>query len=362
MTEVIMPKMGDGMEEGTLLEWLKKDGDAVKSGDVIGTIQTDKATLELESPGSGTPTGFLIGEGETVPVGRPIAAILKKGESLPETWGGAVSAPAAAEEAAPVAAAAGSAPAVEAAPADQGRVKASPLARKIAEDAGLNLAGVAGSGPGGRIVEKDVRAALAAGTTIASVAAAPAPAAPAPTSQPKAPAPAPTFTPGEDVKVPLNRLRTVIAQRTQQSKQEVPHFYVTLEVDLEGITALRGMFKKESSGNVSVNDFVVKAVALALRDTPAINATFQGDHILRFGSVHVGIAAAVDDGLLVPVIKHADQLTLRQIAVESKNLVAKAREGKLNLDEMTGSTFSISNMGMLNVDAFGAIINQPNAG
>lgn len=347
MTEVIMPKMGDGMEEGTLLEWLKKDGDTVKSGEVIGNIQTDKATLELESPGSGVLTGILLKEGQTVPVGRPIALILKKGETMPANWGSATGAPAAAaQEEAPVAAA--QAPVVESAAVaapqavSDSRVKASPLAKKIAADAGLNLSAVAGTGPGGRIVEKDVKAAIASQGTKTSV--------------PQLAATA------ADKKVPLNRLRGIIAQRTQQSKQEVPHFYVTVEVDLEGVMALREAFKREESGNVSVNDFVVKAVALSLKQMPEINATFGGDHILELGAVNIGIAAAVDDGLLVPVIKNADQLSCRQISAASKSLVTKARDGKLGLDEMNGSTFSISNMGMLNVDNFCAIINQPNSG
>ncbi len=367
MTEVIMPKMGDGMEEGTLLEWLKKDGDKVKHGDIIGSIQTDKATLELESPGKGILTGILLKEGETVPVGRPIALILKDGESIPEGWGsGSVSpsaVPAPAEEAgsdsASIAAPEAAAPVVE------GRVKASPLAKKIAQEAGVNLSMVTGTGPGGRIVEKDVKEALAAQSTklpdfAQTHAAVSSPAASASSSVPAAPAF--VATPGTDQKIPLSRLRTIIAQRTQQSKQEAPHFYVTLEVDLENILSLRDQFKKDESGNVSINDYVIKATALALAQMPDVNASFGGDHVLVHGSIHMGIAAAVPDGLLVPVIKHADQKTLRQISSDSKSLVSKAREGKLGLDEMSGSTFSISNMGMLNVDAFGAIINGPNAG
>jgi pyruvate dehydrogenase E2 component (dihydrolipoamide acetyltransferase) len=369
MTEVIMPKMGDGMEEGTLLEWLKKDGDKVKHGDIIGTIQTDKATLELESPGKGILTAILLKEGETVPVGKPIALILKDGESVPAGWGigasSAPAAPAAAEEAAPVTAAAGSTEA--AAPVAEGRIKASPLAKKIAQEAGVNLSMVAGTGPGGRIVEKDVKEALAAQSTkmpdfSQAAPASSAPAAPAAKSVSVSAGPAFVATPGVDQKVPLSRLRTIIAQRTQQSKQEAPHFYVTLEVDLENILALRDQFKKDESGNVSINDYVIKATALALAQMPEVNASFGGDHVLVHGSIHMGIAAAVPDGLLVPVIKHADQKTLRQISADSKSLVSKAREGKLGLDEMSGSTFSISNMGMLNVDAFGAIINGPNAG
>jgi pyruvate dehydrogenase E2 component (dihydrolipoamide acetyltransferase) len=346
MTEVIMPKMGDGMEEGTLLSWSRKDGDKVKAGEVIGEIQTDKAVLELEAPGKGILTGFLIQEGQTVPVGVPIAAILKEGESLPADWGRAgAAAPTAPSEEAPVEALVEAA-AVEA-PAAPARVKASPLARRIAADAGIDLSAVEGSGPGGRIVEKDVRAAMAEQS-------APIPAAPA------SPAPAPSAAAG-DQKIPLNRLRGIIAQRTQASFRDVPHFYVTVEVDLEAIEAVRAAFKADEAGRISINDFVVKACAAALREMPIVNSSFGGDHLIQHGSVNVGIAAAIDDGLVVPVIKGADQLTLRQIAAASRDLVEKARANRLSPDEMGGSTFSVSNMGMLNVDAFGAIINAPNA-
>jgi pyruvate dehydrogenase E2 component (dihydrolipoamide acetyltransferase) len=350
MTEVIMPKMGDGMEEGTLLEWLKKDGDKVKSGEVIGNIQTDKATLELESPGSGTLTGLLIEAGQTVPVGVPIAAILKEGEKLPEGWskgGGAKKAAAApkeqvAEGKEPVAAAKEQAAPSKAQNGDDGRTKASPLAKKLARESGVEIAALAGSGPGGRVVAEDVKAAIKQGHRT-------------PSFQPVA------ATASEDKKVPLNNLRRIIAQRTAESKQSAPHFYVTVEVDVEKIEALREFFKEEESGKVSVNDFVVKACAMALLEMPIVNSSFQGDHLLQYGAVNVGVAVAVDDGLLVPVIKNAQAMTLRQIADSSRYLVDKARAGKLTPDEMSGSTFSISNMGMLNVDEFSAIINQPNA-
>lgn len=343
-----MPKMGDGMEEGTLLEWLKKDGDAVKSGEVIGNIQTDKATLELESPATGTLTGIILEAGNAVPVGRPIALILKAGESIPAGWGsGSATAPAAAA-AAPVAEAAPAAETVAApeAPASDTRIKASPLARKVAADKGVDLAQIQGTGPGGRITEKDV---LAAQPTTAAPVAAPAAVA------------APVVASAEDQVVKLPRLRQITAKRTTDSKQQVPHFYVTVEVDVEAIGELRAMFEREGSGKVSVNDFVIKACALALRDMPEVNAVYQGDQITIHGGVHVGMAVAIADGLTVPVIKNADQLSLRQISARSKELAKKARENKLALDELSGSTFSISNMGMLDVDNFLAIINQPNS-
>jgi pyruvate dehydrogenase E2 component (dihydrolipoamide acetyltransferase) len=347
MTEVIMPKMGDGMEEGTLVEWLKGDGSKVKSGEIIGTIQTDKATLELESPGSGILSGFLIQPGQTVPVGVPIAALLKDGEKLPGGWGSGAGSNGSASAPAPAASQASPSVVASVPSAPSGRVKASPLARKVAESLGIDIASVAGTGPGGRITESDVRNAKP-GTTAAV--------APKPVSAPVATIAATA----DDTKVPLNRLRQVIAERTTHSKQTVPHFYVTVEVDIEAIQDLRDMFEKDGSGKVSINDFVVAASVRALQDMPEVNASFQGDHVLRYGAVHIGIAAAVEDGLLVPVIKNAHAKTLRQLSAESKELVAKARAGKLLPDEMSGSTFSISNMGMLDVDTFGAIINEPN--
>lgn len=354
MTEVIMPKMGDGMEEGTLLEWLKKEGDSVKAGEIIGNIQTDKATLELEAPGAGVLSGVLIKEGETVPVGQAIAALLKDGEKLPDGWGGGkASAPAApAKEEKPAESSKSeAAPAAKkeeepatatsngAAKAD-GRVKASPLAKKVAKELGVDLSGISGSGPGGRIVEKDVRGAsqVKSADKVATV----------------------TAT-AEDQQIPLNRLRQITAKRTQESKQQVPHFYVTVEVDVEKILSLREMFEAEESGKVSINDFVVKACALALRDMPGVNSAFQGTTLLQHGGVHIGIAVALDDGLTVPVVQNADQLGLRAISAKVKDLARRAKDNKLSLDELSGSTFSISNMGMLDVDNFLAIINQPNS-
>ncbi len=360
MTEIIMPKMGDGMEEGTLLEWLKKEGEKVKSGDVIGTIQTDKATLELESPSSGVIAGLLIKAGDTVPVGKPIGALLKDGESLPANWGtggsasrvpeaeSAASAPAAPEAKAETPAPAPSAPAptpvATPSPESQGRIKASPLARKIASSEGIDLGSIQGSGPGGRIVEADVRKASSGGAR---------PAAPAAASVPAA----------ADRTIQINRLRQITAQRTQQSKQQVPHFYVTVEVDCERMVELRQMFEEDGSGKVTINDFVVAAVVKALQDMPQVNATFSSPTtVTEFGAVHVGLAVALDDGLTVPVIKNAHTLSLRQLSERARELAKKARENKLHPDELSGSTFSISNMGMLNVDVFAAIINQPNAG
>jgi pyruvate dehydrogenase E2 component (dihydrolipoamide acetyltransferase) len=349
MTEVIMPKMGDGMEEGTLLEWLKKDGDQVKSGEVIGTIQTDKATLELESPGAGVLSGILVKNGETVPVGHAIAALLKAGESLPSGWakGEPVASGAATTKEAKQEAKTGNgvpsepAPSVDHDPSD--RVKASPLAKRIAEELGVDLASVKGTGPEGRIIEKDVRTAQPVGIKgSATPAAKVAPAA-------------------GDQTIQLNKLRQITAQRTAQSKQQVPHYYITVQVDAERMMKMREQFAEEESGKVSVNDFVLRACVLALQEMPVVNSAFQGQTLLQPGAIHLGMAVAIEDGLTVAVVKNAQGLSLRQLSDRSKELATKAKDNNLSLDELSGSTFTISNMGMLNVDEFIAIINQPNA-
>lgn len=366
MVEVIMPKMGDGMEEGTLLEWLKKEGEAVKSGESIASIQTDKATLEMEAPGSGTLTGIRVQPGATVPVGEPLAAILASGEKLPDGWeSGAASSgqPAQAkpsngdsvaidkkEDVVPanVAANGGALHTAEPPSGSAERPKASPLARRIAEELGVELGSLQGSGPGGRIVERDVREAAKGGApTRAAVVAAP---------------PTTVTASKEDQVVKLNKLRQITAQRTTQSKQEAPHFYVTVECDVENILSLRSMFERDGADKPSINDFVIRACAVALRQMPVVNSVYQGDHLLQMSSVSIGVAVALDDGLTVPVIHDADQLSLGQISAKAKDLATKARENKLPLEDLTGSTFSISNMGMLNVDVFSAILNPPNAG
>jgi len=348
MVEVIMPKMGDGMEEGTLVEWLRAEGEKVKSGEVIGTIQTDKATLELEAPGSGILTGFLIQPGDTVPVGQPIAAILKAGEELPPGYGSKTESSPESKPETPAGQAieeARSAP--SAATVGEDRVKASPLAKKIAREHGINLALVTGTGPGGRIVERDVQA------MIGKAAGAPAPIV-------AVPAPAPAKTADQTV-VKLNSLRRITAQRTTQSKQQVPHFYVTVECDVESILKLKELFGAEGSTRISINDFVMRACVMALKQMPEVNAVYNGDSVAQSGAVHIGMAVAVMDGLTVPVIHNAHTMTLRQLSAKARELAQKAKDNRLTPDELSGSTFSVSNMGMLNIDNFVAIINQPNA-
>lgn len=358
MVEVIMPKMGDGMEEGTLLEWLKKEGDAVKSGETIANIQTDKATLEMEAPGSGTLAGIMVEAGATVPVGKPMAAILTSGEKLPEGWGNGSAArpesktpPSESKPQTPAVSQRSEEPKAEQAPAvvtqtNGARVKASPLAKKIAMGLNVDLRTVKGSGPGGRIVEKDVRAAAQS-----SVAA------------PEAKAKTVTYAAApQDKEVSLNKLRQITAQRTAQSKREAPHFYVTVDVDVERILELRKMYEADGVDKPSLNDFVVRACALALREMPVVNSIYQDGKLLELGAVNIGMAVALDDGLTLPVIHNADQLSISQISSVSKELAEKARANKLSPEELSGSSFSISNMGMLNVDVFAAILNPPNAG
>ncbi len=359
-----MPKMGDGMEEGTLLEWLKKEGDKVASGEVIGTIQTDKATLELEAPGSGILAGILVNSGETVPVGKAIAALVKAGEELPNGWGGKSASSAALagqeekkvgkEESVSAEAKANGTHKEEAkgngaaehptSASAAGRIKATPLARKIASEMGIDLSTVKGSGPDGRIVEKDVRGTIPSAKPVAG----------------SAPVAAITQT-ADDRVIQLNKLRQITAQRTAQSKQQVPHFYVTVQVDVEKLMKLREQFLEEESGKVSVNDFVMRACALALQQMPVVNSTFQGTTVLQSGAIHLGMAVAIDDGLTVAVIKNAHTMGIRQLSDKARELAGKARDNKLSMDELSGSTFTISNMGMLEVDEFIAIINQPNA-
>jgi pyruvate dehydrogenase E2 component (dihydrolipoamide acetyltransferase) len=351
MAQVIMPKMGDGMTEGTILRWLKKEGDTVEIGDIIAEVETDKASVELPAEASGKLTNILAKEGDTVPVGTVIAEILGEGEQ-PQVTSPTEPAVAAEQPAAPGGEIAvpetGVSPTE--APARE-RVKASPLARRIAEEAGIDLAMVRGTGPGGRIVERDVQQFIAARQAAPRV----------PTAEPS-PAVSPpeiaVLTGGE----PLSRMRRLIAERTTLTKQTVPHFYVTMDIDMTEAMALRERLNvalPEDAPKISVNDLVTKACALALARYPQVNALYQNDRVYPSSEVHIGIMVAVPGGLLVPVLRHCERKTLRQIAVETRQLVERARSGRLASDELTGATFSISNLGMYGVDEFIAIINPP---
>jgi pyruvate dehydrogenase E2 component (dihydrolipoamide acetyltransferase) len=353
MQTIIMPKMGDAMEEGTLVRWLKSEGDAVREGEPIAEIATDKATVEIEAPSAGVLKGISVQEGAVVPVNTPLAYILQEGESLPSRTDGATAAEAAQPSKAPEPTPSPTAAPTPAPSARNGeeRVLASPLARKIAAEHGIDLAQVRGTGPKGRIVERDVLAFVEA-----QKAAAPAPGV-APVA---APTPAPAPVAAEERVESLNRLRQITAQRTTEAHQTIPHFYLTMEIDMENALALRQQLNQmDENLRISVNDLIVKACAVALEQHPTINARYQDGQLVHPNGVHIGIAVATEQGLLVAVLKHCEGKSLRRIAQESQTLIQKARDGKLLPDEMTGNTFTVSNLGMFGIEQFTAIINPP---
>lgn len=366
-TKVHMEALSPTMEEGQVVKWLKAEGDAVTNGDILAEIETDKATMELVARGEGTLRAILLKEGGTAPVGEVIAVIAGTDEDISDLVGsdGAKSQSDKESDDSPEAPTAtggsGAAPAEPpeaAAPpsaGDGGRVKASPLAKRLAADAGVDLGSLEGSGPGGRIVKRDVEAARDA-----APAAAPAGSA--------SPAPRPWADAGaaeghDEVKV--SQMRKTIARRLTESLAPVPHFFLTMDVDMGRVVDARKRVNAlvEASGDkVSFNDFVLKATAAALVRHPECNSAWHGDHIKRFHHVHVGVAVAVDDGLITPVVKHADRKGLVQISREVKEMAGRAREKKLKPDEYTGATFSVSNLGMFGIHEFTAIINPPEAG
>ena len=369
-TEILMPALSPTMEEGTLAKWLKKEGDAVKSGDIIAEIETDKATMEFEAVDEGTLGKILIAEGTAgVKVNTPIAVLLEEGESAADIGSApkaaAAPAAAAAAPATPAAAPAAAAPA-PAAPkaADGGRVFASPLARRIAAEKGVNLAGITGSGPHGRIVKADVEGAKPG-------AAAPAPAAAAPAAAP-AKAAAPTGASAETIlkmyadrqteEVALDGMRRTIAARLGEAKQTIPHFYLRRSAKLDDLMKFRAQLNKQLEDRgvkLSVNDFVIKACALALQEVPDANAVWAGDRILKLKPSDVAVAVAVEGGLFTPVLKDAQQKTLSALSAEMKDLANRAKNKKLAPHEYQGGSFAISNLGMFGVENFDAVINPP---
>lgn len=370
-SELEMPKLSDTMTEGTILRWLKKEGDAVEIGDEIAEIETDKATMAMEVFDEGVLGKILVAEGEKAPVGAVIAILSAEGEevsdSTPAAKPTANAAPAAAaeEKDAPAADAEASAP-VQSSPtsvttADGGRIKVSPLARKIAAEKGVNLETLKGSGPGGRILKKDVEGAQAGTTAPASAPSSARPAAAAPAAQAIMPAAAS----GEDKRVELSSMRKIIAERLLTSKVTIPHFYLHVEVDAAPLMALRKQINEQSeksSGNkYSINDFVVKALINACIAVPQANASYAGDHIIQYASVGISVAVAVDDGLVTPVVKNAETKSLLQISREIKDLAARSRDKKLRPDEFDGGTVTISNLGSYGIDSFDAIVNPPQA-
>jgi len=382
-----MEALSPTMEEGRLVEWKKQEGEAIAVGDVLAEVETDKAVMELVARAPGTLLRHVVQAGATVPVSEVVAVIGEPGEEADgqrdSRAAGQTPAPQAEPAAAPAEQAtqpapgkdrresmppAPQAPPAEAAeeraapaapsarpvarvapngqPAAAGRVKASPLARRIAAERGIDVGAVAGSGPEGRVVARDLETAAGA----APAAGAAVPATPAPL--PRGPAAAPFSD------VPLSQIRKTIAKRLTQSIGPIPTFYLTTEIDMERVADAREALTEK----ISVNDIVLKAVAMALRQHPACNAWWQDDHIRYWNEVHVSMAVAIEEGLITPVIRHTDTKSLREISAESRDLAARARERRLKPDEYTGGTFSVSNLGMLDIDEFTAVINPPEAG
>ena len=368
-TKVVMEALSPTMEEGRLVEWKKQEGDPVAVGDVLAEVETDKAVMELVARAAGTLLKQVVPAGATVPVSDPVALIGEPGEAVdngkptpaqkqqatqpapgqdrPVSMPPAPEPPPAPTADAERAAASVPAPA---APAPEGRVKASPLARRIAAERGIDLGALAGSGPEGRVVLRDLEQAP--------------PAAPARAGGPPIPRPVHRKVEGAQfTDVPLNQLRKTIARRLVQSIGPIPTFYLTTEVDMERAWDAREALKALGDGpKVSFNDIIFKAVAAALRQHPACNAWWQDDHIRYWHEVHVSMAVAIEDGLITPVIRNTDLKSLREIAAESLDLAERARERRLKPEEYTGGTFSVSNLGMLDIDEFTAVINPPEAG
>ncbi|MCF0060357.1 pyruvate dehydrogenase complex dihydrolipoamide acetyltransferase [Dyadobacter chenwenxiniae] len=373
---VRMPKMSDTMEEGTLVGWQKKVGDKVKSGDILAEVETDKATMELEAYEDGTLLYIGIKDGESVPVDGIIAVIGEEGANVEALLarengeGGAeVENIDATDEgkAAPAAESGSNGADKTVSVADSGdRIKASPLAKRLADEKGIDLSQVGGSGDNGRIVKRDVdefkpaAAAAAAKTEAAPAQAASAPAAAAKAEQP-APATGGSSAPGDFTDLPISQMRKTIARRLSDSLFTAPHFYVTMEINMDKAMALRPQLNEVSPAKISFNDMVIKACAVALKQHPAVNSAWLGDKIRKYNYVNIGVAVAVDEGLLVPVIRDADKKTLSTISGEVKDLAGKAKDKKLQPKDWEGNTFSISNLGMFGVDEFTAIINPPDS-
>ncbi|MFC4942959.1 dihydrolipoamide acetyltransferase family protein [Pseudonocardia sp. GCM10023141] len=364
MPDISMPRLSDTMEEGIIATWRKQVGDPVAAGDVLVEVETDKAIMELEAYDDGVLDAILVGEGERVPIGTPIGVI---GDGSGGAVGSAASpdVPAAAPEPVPTTVASTTVAVVEpapaGAPAPATRPPASPLARRIARERGVDLATVTGSGPNGRIIRVDIESAQpSASPDPVPAAAPPVPPVPAP------PVPvAPPSSDGDFVAVPLTGMQRVAAARLTQSKRDAPHFYLTSAVDVTDLVAFRATLNADLAASdgprVSMNDLVVKAVATALRVEPAVNVSFAGDAVHHHRKVNVGVAVAVPGGLLVPVVHDADRKSLSRIATESRELSGRARAGKLRPDEMSGGTFTVSNLGMFGVEQFAAVINPPEA-
>lgn len=391
--DIVMPKMGYDMTEGKLLRWLKHEGDTITKGEAIAEIETDKVNIEVEAFDSGVLQHIMVQEGDTVPVGTRIGVLAAPGEAeaVEQPAAGASNVQAASAATTPsgngqrpaggssatatggersaaaggATAAAGERPAGNGgAPARSGeRIKASPLARRLAQEHGLNLAAIAGTGPGGRVTRDDVLNAAQAAPQ-APAAPPPAPTVAAAPAQPAAPAvPAAAAAPAGGNERPLTRLQQTMARRMVESKTQAPHFYLSVEVDMTEAISFRQQLNAQAGEGtkISVNDLVVKAAALALTRFPALNASFAGDKLILHDQISVAIAVAIEDGLVTPVVPNTDQKSLGQISREARALAERARTGKSRLEDYEGGTFTVSNLGMFDIDTFIAIINPPQA-
>jgi pyruvate dehydrogenase E2 component (dihydrolipoamide acetyltransferase) len=351
--KIEMPKLSDTMEEGVIAKWNVQEGDKVESGDVIAEVETDKATMEVEVFDAGTILKILVGEGDAVPLGQIMAVVGEEGEDISDILEVGDSAEKAevkekpqedkgqpseekAQETKKKAAPEGKEEKPEPS-AEDGRIKASPLARKMAEEQGISLSDVKGSGPQGRIIKQDIE------------------------GYKPSKAPAEATVSREDKEHRVTQMRKTIARRLSESKFGSPHYYETVEIDMQPVWDARKKLNEVSESKISFNDIVVKACAMALRRHPGVNSSWQGDTILEHGDVNIAVAVGIDEGLLTPVINNTDQKGLQQIATEGKALAEKARDRKLQTEEMQGSTFTVSNLGMFGIEEFTAIINPPNA-
>ena len=366
-TEILMPALSPTMEEGTLSKWHVKEGDTVSSGDILAEIETDKATMEFEAIDEGVIGKIMIAEGtEGVKVNAVIAVLLEDGETAADigttSAAGPAAQPAAAAEAAPTGSPETAAPAPAAPVKDGTRVFATPLARRIAADKGLDITSVAGSGPHGRIVKADVENAQA-GAVAAQVASAPVSAAAAPTG-PSTDAVLKTYANRPHQEIKLDGMRKIIASRLTEAKQTVPHFYLRRDIHLDALLEFRSQLNKQLEPRgikLSVNDFIIKACGLALQQVPEANAVWAGDRTLQFEKSDVAVAVAIEGGLFTPVLQDAESKSLSAISAEMKDLAARARDRKLAPHEYNGGSFAISNLGMFGIDNFDAIINPPHA-
>ena len=364
-TNILMPALSPTMTEGTLARWLKKEGEAVKSGDVIAEIETDKATMEVEAVDEGVLGRILVADGtQGVKVNAPIAILVAKGEALPAAPAPAAAAPTPAPAEAAAAPAAATPTAVAPGNGHDGSAErqfVSPLARRMAQQAGLDLSGLSGSGPHGRIVKADIEAALHAPPAPAP-AAAPMAAAPAPAAR----APAPAITAPHRL-VPNSTMRKVIARRLTESSRDIPHYYVSMDIEIDPLLELREQLNARSPKDgpgafrLSVNDLIIKAAAVTLRRVPQVNASYTDENMILYDDVDIAVAVSVPDGLITPIVRQADRKGLATISNEMKDLAARAKTGKLKPQEFQGGGFSISNMGMYGVSAFTAVINPPQA-